>query len=145
MKISDLTDVASEETPVTLVPPGTYEVLVTNAEEGRASTGTPSIELDLEIMSAGEFRGRTVKDWVYITERALWRVRMLLEGLQIEVPEGSFDLEPAKLINRRCEISVEHEVYDDKVRVRVRRYSPVEGEAEVAPPPEPSTESDIPF
>lgn len=143
MKISDLSDVSSEETPVTLVPPGTYEVLVTDAEEGRSSTGKPCIELSLEIMSSGDFRGRTLKDWVYITEAALWRVRMLLDGLQVEVPEGEFDLEPSKLINRRCEISVEHEVYDNKVKVRVRRYEPVDGEAEVAPPPEPV--SDIPF
>jgi hypothetical protein len=144
MKINDLSGVPNEETPATLIAPGIYEVLVTNAEEGQASTGTPSVELDLEIMSSGDWKGRTQKDWIYITERALWRVRMVLDALQIEVPEGEFDLQPAQLVNRRCEITIDHETYEGKIKARVKRYERVSGEAAVAAPA-PTDNSDLPF
>ena len=135
MKLEDLTKVADEETPVTLIGPGSYTVTITDAQEGKSSKGTPCIELDMEIMD-GEYKGRGLKDWVYVTDAALWRVKQLLSAAQFPFPEGEFDFDPSSLIGRKVTVEVTHEVYNGDVKTRVAEYGQVEGwdPSQVVPP-----------
>ena len=77
MKITGLDQVGTEETPQTLIPPGEYLIGVTAAEEKTSKNGHPQVALDLEILE-GELKGRGVKDWLTVTERAFWRVKQVL-------------------------------------------------------------------
>jgi gluconate 2-dehydrogenase len=72
MKITGLDQVGTEETPQTLIPPGEYLIGVTAAEEKTSKNGYPQVALDLEILE-GELKGRGVKDWLTVTEKALWK------------------------------------------------------------------------
>lgn len=117
MKVNDLTEV-SEEPVSTLIAPGTYSVIVTDAEERTASTGTEGIGLDLEIVE-GSDKGRGLWDTCWVTEKAMWRVKKVLSALKYDIPEGEFDLNTAELIGRRMFVVCEHEEYDGKTRVRV--------------------------
>jgi len=142
MKVEDLTEVADEPTS-TLVPEGTYAVIVTDAEEKTSSKGTPGIGLDLEITEGSE-KGRAVWDTAWVTEKAMWRVKKVLSALKYEIPEGEFDLNTADLIGRRMFVSVEHEKYDGKMRTRVVDMLPQDG-WDPNDLPEPKPEDDIPF
>ena len=142
MKVEDLTEVPEEPTS-TLVPEGTYAVIVTDAEEKTSSKGTPGIGLDLEITEGSE-KGRAVWDTAWVTERAMWRVKKVLSALKYEIPEGEFDLNTADLIGRRMFVSVEHEEYDGKTRARVADVLPQDG-WDPNDLPEPKAEDDIPF
>lgn len=122
MKVNDLTEV-SDEPVTTLVAPGTYAVIVTDAEERTASTGTQGVALDLEI-SEGSDKGRGLWDTCWVTEKAMWRVKKMLAALQFPIPEGEFDLDPSELIGRRMFVTVDHEEYDGKTRVRVQDMAP---------------------
>ena len=135
MKLEDLTKVADEETPVTLIGPGSYTVTITDATEGQSSKGTPCIELDMEIME-GEYKGRGLKDWVYVTDAALWRVKQLLSAAQFPFPEGEFDFDPSVLIGRKVNLDVRHEVYNGNVKTRVDEYRQLEGwdPSQIVPP-----------
>ena len=135
MKLEDLTKVADEETPATLIGPGSYTVTITDAVEGASSKGTPCIELDMEIMD-GEYKGRGLKDWVYVTDAAMWRVKQLLKAAQYPFPEGEFDFPPAELIGRKVDLDVRHEVYNGQVKTRVDEYRQLEGwdPSQVVPP-----------
>lgn len=117
MKVNDLTEVA-EEPQNTLVQPGVYSVIVTDAEERTASTGRPGIGLDLEI-TEGSNKGRAVWDTCWLSEKAMWRMKKMLSALQYEIPAGEFDLNCADLIGRRMFVTVDHEEYDGKTKVRV--------------------------
>ena len=70
MKVEDLSAV-EEEAPKTLIQPGTYAVIVTDAEEKTASTGTEGIGLDLEIREGSE-KGRVIWDTAWVTPKAMW-------------------------------------------------------------------------
>jgi hypothetical protein len=121
MKVNDLTEVPDE--PVTtLIAPGTYAVIVTDAEERTASTGTEGVQLDLEIVE-GSDKGRGLWDTCWITPKAMWRVKQVLSALQYPIPEGEFDLNPADLIGRRMFVAVEHEEYDGKTRAVVKDHT----------------------
>lgn len=140
MKI-DLTGTTSEETPVTLITPGQYQVIVTDASEGASKLkGTPCLELHLELLDGGEFKGRALVDWLYLTPKAKWRVRQFLEAAGVAIPDGDFDLDPATLIGKQVRIQVKHEVYEQKVMTRVDRYSAID-----EPLAAPAADDGVPF
>ena len=135
MKVNDLSQVEDDAAPRTLIAPGTYSVIVTDAQERTASTGTEGIGLELEI-AEGSDKGRAIWDNVWVTEKAMWRVKALFKALRYEYPEGEFELDPAELIGRRMFVGVDHEEYDGKVRVRVQEMLPNEDwdPANIEPP-----------
>lgn len=124
MKITGLDQVGTEETPQTLIPPGEYLVGVTAAEEKTSKNGYPQVALDLEILE-GELKGRGVKDWLTVTERAMWRVKQVLVAIGYPGAEsGELDLQAAQMIGGKARITIKHELWDDKVRLRIDHWAP---------------------
>lgn len=119
-------DLSEVEDP-TLVGPGTYTVVVTDAQSGASpKKGTPQIALSLEIQG-GQYNGRGLMDFLYLTPRALWRVGLALKALGVDYPdEGEFDLDPSTLIGRTCQVTVKHDIYDGKVQTKVDTFLPSE-------------------
>ena len=147
MKITGLDQVGTEETPQTLIPPGEYLVGVTAAEEKTSKNGHPQVALDLEILE-GELKGRGVKDWVTVTERAMWRVKQVLVAIGYpNADSGEVDLEAAKMIGGKAIITIKHELWDDKVRLRIDHWAPAAQTTSNATGIDASitTESDLPF
>ena len=147
MKITGLDQVGTEETPQTLIPPGEYLIGVTAAEEKTSKNGHPQVALDLEILE-GELKGRGVKDWVTVTERAMWRVKQVLVAIGYpNADSGEVDLEAAKMIGGKAIITIKHELWDDKVRLRIDHWAPAAQTTSNATGIDASitTESDLPF
>ena len=147
MKITGLDQVGTEETPQTLIPPGEYLIGVTAAEEKTSKNGHPQVALDLEILE-GELKGRGVKDWVTVTERAMWRVKQVLVAIGYpNADSGEVDLEAPKMIGGKAIITIKHEVWDDKVRLRIDHWAPAAQTTSNASGIDASitTESDLPF
>ena len=147
MKITGLDQVGTEETPQTLIPPGEYLVGITAAEEKTSKNGHPQVALDLEILE-GELKGRGVKDWVTVTERAMWRVKQVLMSIGYpNADSGEVDLQASKMIGGKAIITVKHELWDDKVRLRIDHWSPAPAATRNASGIDASltTESDLPF
>ena len=147
MKITGLDQVGTEETPQTLIPPGEYLVGVTAAEEKTSKNGYPQVALDLEILE-GELKGRGVKDWLTVTERAMWRVKQVLTSIGYPIADsGEVDLDAPKMIGGKAIITVKHEVWDDKVRLRIDHWAPAAVSTSNASGIDASltTEPDLPF
>ena len=147
MKITGLDQVGTEETPQTLIPPGEYLVGVTAAEEKTSKNGHPQVALDLEILE-GELKGRGVKDWVTVTERAMWRVKQVLVAIGYpNADSGEVDLEAPKMIGGKAVITIKHELYNDKVRLRIDHWAPAAHTTSNASGIDASitTETDLPF
>lgn len=117
----------SEADDPTLVGPGTYTVVVTDAQSGVSpKKKTPQIELSLEIQG-GEYNGRGLTDFLYLTPRALWRVGLALKAMGVEFPDqGEFDLDPATLIGKKCQVTTKHDLYDGRVQTKVDTFLPIE-------------------
>ena len=147
MKITGLDQVGTEETPQTLIPPGEYLVGVTAAEEKTSKNGHPQVALDLEILE-GELKGRGVKDWLTDTERAMWRVKQVLTSIGYPIADsGEVDLEAPKMIGGKAVITIKHELYNDKVRLRIDHWAPAAKTTSNAAGIDASitTETDLPF
>ena len=147
MKITGLDQVGTEETPQTLIPPGEYLVGITAAEEKTSKNGHPQVALDLEILE-GELKGRGVKDWVTVTERAMWRVKQVLVAIGYpNADSGEVDLEAPKMIGGKAVITIKHELYNDKVRLRIDHWAPAAHTTSNASGIDASitTETDLPF
>ena len=146
MKITGLDQVGTEETPQTLIPPGEYLVGITAAEEKTSKNGHQQVALDLEILE-GELKGRGVKDWVTVTERAMWRVKQVLMSIGYpNADSGEVDLQAAKMIGGKAVITIKHELWDDKVRLRIDHRKPAPVSTGNASGIDVSlTESDLPF
>lgn len=147
MKITGLDQVGTEETPQTLIPPGEYLIGVTAAEEKTSKNGYPQVALDLEILE-GELKGRGVKDWVTVTERAMWRVKQVLTSIGYPIAaSGEVDLDAPKMIGGKAIITIKHEVWDDKVRLRIDHWAPAAQTTSNAAGIDAAitTETDLPF
>lgn len=100
-------------------PEGDYHVKVTTAQLGKSQEKeTPRIELALQIVS-GKHKGGTLRDDLYLVEKALWRVRQTMEAMGIKVPSKRIKIDVAKFKNKEYAVTLADEEYDDKVYSRV--------------------------
>lgn len=68
--------------------PGEYIVKATAVEQDDDDEGKSFLKWTFEV-SEGKQRGATISTRTYITPKALWKLRELLECMGIEVPQGS--------------------------------------------------------
>jgi hypothetical protein len=113
------------------IPDGRYTAKVTAVEqkEGKES-GEPYIELTWEITSK-KCNGREVKfDNYSLQPQALWRLKGMLEAMEIEVPDGEQDVDFGELISEETECIIE--VTGQKSPDGDRTYARVTGHAPLA-------------
>ena len=71
----------------------------------------------------GESEGAIVYDNLVLTDKALWKFKLVLEALGVKA-EGKVVIDLDKLIDKVCDIEVAHEEYNGQVRARILGYSP---------------------
>jgi len=102
------------------VPEGDYAVKVKKAELGKSSEKeTPGIFVTYEVTSPKAFKGKILRDRLWLSDKALWRVRQTWEALGVTVPSKKVKLDPRKIVGKTCAVTVEDEEYDEKVRSNV--------------------------
>lgn len=146
MKLKDVKNAPDEKPDYTPVPPGTYPVMVVDAEPRTARTGTEGVGMKLEILE-GKEKGRILFDSLWLTEKAAWRVWAVLGALGFDRETVDDDVPEVALIGRRAAVLVEHEVYEandgtTKVRATVREWA--EHPDGPGNPPAPKVD-DVPF
>lgn len=110
--VIDLTGVSTEgPAPLDV---GTYPAVITKAKiEPSKNSGEDTLYLEL---SVGE-EGRNLKWSCSMQTSMLWRFKLLLVSLGIEIPEGEFEFDEAELIGVECQADVIQEPhYRDKKR-----------------------------
>lgn len=123
-------DMEGVESGGKIVPDGTYEGRIKSLEEKESSNDNPMLVVKWEVLS-GKGKGGVIWDNISLTPQALWRLKGLLEALEIEVPDGSMDIDLSELEGAECAIQVTNERYEGKDRPRVTGYgSPGEAEEE---------------
>lgn len=110
------------------VPDGRYAAKITAVEqkEGKES-GEPYVELTWEITSK-KCNGREVRfDNYSLQPQALWRLKGLLEAMEVEVPDGEHDIDFDELISDGTECIIE--VTGETSPNGDRKYARVTGHA----------------
>jgi len=123
-----------------LLRPGSYNVQIVGAKEVESKNGTPGIEISYAC-DVGEIR-----EWLYLTEKARWRITGFLEATGLPAPEDAFDLDVSTLLTRTLRITIEDETYQGATHQRVKRHEPATRAPNIAPAPRAiSVDDDLPF
>ena len=101
------------------IPEGVHTVKIKEATFTKASTGTNQLEIIFETAD-----GATRKAWYNLQPQALWKVKNLLETLNIPC-EGKIRLSNRDLIGKTCEITVEPDE-NDETRLLITRVAKIE-------------------
>jgi hypothetical protein len=108
MPTVDFTGVAdaNEFTPV---PEGTYTVEVDQVDEEVSQKGDELLKVRLHVIE-GEHAGALVFDRLYFSQRALPRVKLVLDAMGLST-SGEVDVTPGLLLGRKCRVDVTVDTY----------------------------------
>lgn len=109
------------ETGYKAVPEGTYEVRVKEIEAGTSQANAPKLDFKFEIIS-GKNKGSLLFYTCSLQPQALFKLKVVLEALGYEIPEGNFNLDIDELIDLECSVEVAHETYEGKKRARIVEF-----------------------
>ena len=117
------------ETGYKAVPEGVYEVRVKEIETGTSQAGAPKLDFKFEIIS-GKNKGSILFYTCSLQPQALFKLKVVLEALGFEIPEGNFNLDVDELIDLECSVEVAHETYEGKKRAKIVEFIGSEEEEE---------------
>lgn len=109
------------ETGYKAIPEGTYEVRVKEIETGTSQAGAPKLDFKFEIIS-GKNKGSILFYTCSLQPQALFKLKVVLEALGYEIPDGNFNLDVDELVDLECSVEVAHETYEGKKRARIVEF-----------------------
>lgn len=127
MDLGNLGDVDAQSFDV--VPAGEYVAVVRDAKETTSSSGTPGIAVDFQIVG-GPHADRYLWDTLWVTQKALPRLRGCLEAAGVVIPPGRFNFSPEQLIGRVVKLTTkvkpEDTVNGYAARAEVKAWKPAD-------------------
>lgn len=105
------------------LPEGDYKVKIKMAKAVTSSQkGTPGMQVTF-VISEGKHKGKEITDRLWFSPKALYRVRQLLELLELKVPKKVFSVDPDKLRGKELAITVsDADPYEGKISSQVSDY-----------------------
>lgn len=100
------------------VPDDEYLLEVVSIEEKESKEGNPYLAWKWKI-AEGPFKGATLYDNTSLTQKALWRLKMLLECIGEEVPNGKAELNFKSYVGKTSLANVANETYQGKQKPRI--------------------------
>lgn len=122
-------DMEGVESGGKIVPDGNYTAKIEEITEEESKAENPMLVAKWRILS-GKGKGGLVYDNISLTPQALWRLKGLCEALEIEVPDGSMDIDLGDLEGQECTIQVTNERFEGRDRPKVTGYGSVGEEDE---------------
>lgn len=88
------------------IPENTYTVRIAEVKTGISKAGNKKVSLTLEI-TEGEFEGRKLWETITFTEKAMWKVKQVLEAFTGEVwGQDGMSLRPQELVGYTARANV---------------------------------------
>ncbi len=110
---------------------GRWKAYPTSCEMTESSTGNDMLKFRWKITS-GPDKGAVVWDNCSLTPQALWRLKTLMETMDMEVPDGVMEVDPDDFVGEDHEIVIEitNEKYQGKDQPRITGFGGEESEEE---------------
>jgi len=99
---------------------GEHVAQIISAEEGVSQAGNDTINLKLKVLQ-GSSKGAQVYDTLAITEKAMWKIKGLLEAIGLK-SEGKIVIDLDKIEKKTCIVEVIHEDYQGKAKAKIDGY-----------------------
>lgn len=99
---------------------GQHTAKITEVQENTTQAGDDMLTMVFEVIK-GDSKGAKVFDNFVLTDKALWKLKQLLQVIGIKC-DGRIALDLDKLVGRVCDIAVYHEEYNGKMKARIDEY-----------------------
>lgn len=107
---------------------GIHTVKLVQIDEGTSQAGDDMLKATFEVIS-GSSKGARVFDNFVLTDKALWKFKMMLQGMGVKC-DGKIAIDLDKLVGKTVDVDVAHEEYNGQKRARIMEYSKVVVEEE---------------
>lgn len=108
---------------------GSYRMKVLEVEQTESDKGNDMFKWTFEGLE-GAAKGKKFYVYTTLNEEALWKLRQLLEALQVEVPDGPLDLDLDEMVDLELIGIVSDDEYQGKTVSRMNDFESVDGEEE---------------
>lgn len=103
-------------------PEADYHVKYVGFKTGNSKEAdTPYVRVSLEIVD-GKYKGEKVGDYLYLTDKSLWRLRSFLEAMGVAVPKKKVNVNFKKYIGKELGITLGDDEYQGRIRSRVTDF-----------------------
>jgi hypothetical protein len=104
------------------LPEGDYKVTIKKAEKGEnQNSGNAQLIITYEVIS-DEQKGKTVKDYMAVTEKALWRIGNLLDAVGMKWSQKTINIPLDKLEGRELGVTLVDDEYGGKIRSKIADF-----------------------
>lgn len=100
---------------------GNHRVKIVSCEDKESQSGDDMLVVAFEATN-GEDKGARLYDNFVLTDKALWKLKQLLQALGIKC-DGKIVLDTDKLIGKICDVEVFHEEYNGQLRAKAGEYT----------------------
>lgn len=108
------------------IPNGNYVLQVTGVEKKKSeSSGNDYLAWEFKI-TEGKHKGKKVWDNTSLQPQALWRLRGLMEAMQMEIEDGEFELDLDDFEGETLGVVIENEKYNGKDKARIVSFMTVD-------------------
>lgn len=108
------------------IPDGIYVMTVTDVPEiePAASGKGDNVVVSLAVEDEGEFKGRTVRDWIFIGNE-IGKIRLKQFARACGIPIGPEGLQTEDLAGATCKVRIKASTYKDKTTGETKQSSRV--------------------
>lgn len=103
---------------------GEHIAKLVEVQENTTQAGDDMLTCVFEVIK-GSSKGARVYDNFVLTDKALWKLKQLLQAFGIKA-DGKIVLDLDKLVGKICNITVYHEEYNGKTKARIDEYTVIE-------------------
>lgn len=99
---------------------GIHPAKIVEAEQTTSQAGDDMITVAFEV-TAGPDKGGRVYDNFVLTQKALWKLKVLLKAIGMKC-DGKLIVDLDRLIGKACDVEVYHDEYNGQKRAKVSDY-----------------------
>lgn len=99
---------------------GIHAAKIVEVEQTQSQAGDDMITVAYEV-TAGPDKGGRVFDNFVLTQKALWKLKVLLKALGMKC-DGRLIVDLDRLIGKSCDIEVFHDEYNGQIRAKISDY-----------------------
>lgn len=99
---------------------GIHAAKIVEVEQTQSQAGDDMITVAYEV-TAGPDKGGRVFDNFVLTQKALWKLKVLLKALGMKC-DGRLIVDLDRLIGKACDIEVFHDEYNGQIRAKISDY-----------------------
>lgn len=105
---------------------GEHVAKLVEVQENTTQAGDDMLTCVFEVIK-GDSKGAKVYDNFVLTDKALWKLKQLLQAFGIKV-DGKIVIDLDKLVGKICNILVYHEEYNGKTKARIDEYTVIKSD-----------------